>query len=418
MPWKDCTVLNHRLEFVVLASQPGANMSLLCRRFGIARKNGYKWLQRYQRQGAAGLADQSRRPATSPVQTSPAMEEQVVALRRKYRVWGPRKLARRLEDLQVTGVPAASTVAAILRRHGLIDPEDSRKHQPMIRFEHPAPNDLWQMDFKGHFALAGGGRCHPLTVLDDHSRYNLVLQACHNEQGQTVREHLICAFERYGLPKRILSDNGSPWGTSGGSIAEQWTPLTVWLLQLNIRVYHGRPYHPQTQGKEERFHRTLREELLQWHAFADCRQVQSELDPWRRIYNHERPHEGIAMQTPAQRYQPSVLSYPRQLPPMDYGSGQIVRQVTSNASIRFAGQRYMIGKAFRGHAVALRPTTTDGLHDVYFCHQQVGQLDQRTGTSVGRRRCVGTDSEAVMPTPASAQTPENPPVCTALAVTA
>jgi transposase InsO family protein len=382
MPWKECSSMSSRQEFVVLSLNKECSMSVLCRRFGISRKTGYKWLARFKQGSTAALADRSRRPHGSPRRCDEVLERKVVELRQKHRSWGGRKIKRRLEDLGEIDVCSSGTVTAILRRHDLIDPVISRQHKAFRRFEYPAPNDLWQMDFKGHFPLIGGGRCHPLTVLDDHSRYALVLKSCGNEQTQTVRGHLIQAFERYGLPHRILCDNGSPWGTSGSP--EHFTPLVLWLLRLDVGVIHGRPRHPQTQGKEERFHATLVAEVLRWQAFDNLTASQAVFDPWREIYNTQRPHEALDMNVPAQRYQPSSRNYPTRLPEIVYPPTDLVRKVSGNSGIILHGKRYGIGKAFRGQLIALRATTVDGLWDVYYCRHRVGCLDERTGAPMSR----------------------------------
>jgi transposase InsO family protein len=270
-------------------------------------------------------------------------------------------------------VPAASTVHAVLRRHGLIDEAQAAAHRAFTRFEHAAPNDLWQMDFKGHFALRAG-RCHRLTVLDDHSRYNLVLAACADERMETVRAQLQRAFERYGMPWRMTMDNGAPWGSVA---AHELTALAIWLIRLGIGVSHSRPYHPQTQGKDERFHRTLKAEVLQGRTFADCAEAQCRFDHWRPVYNHERPHEALALQVPAQRYRPSARGFPAQLPPLEYGPGDIVRKVQADGWISVKGINLRLSPALRGQSVALRPTTTDGLYEVYFSHQKVSEVDLR-----------------------------------------
>ena len=196
MSWKDVCVMSQRVEFVSLASAEGANVSELCRRFGVSRKTGDKWLSRSAAQGRAGLLDQSRRPKVSAGQIDGAAEERVLALRREHPAWGGRKLRRRLLDLQSPDVPAASTITSILRRQGLLDVRSGAGQPNVQRFEHAAPNDLWQRDFKGHFALTRGGRCHPLTVLDDHSRYSIGLRACDNERTETVETELIAMFRR------------------------------------------------------------------------------------------------------------------------------------------------------------------------------------------------------------------------------
>lgn len=380
MPWKECSIVSQREEFVQLAAVAEANLALLFRRFGLARKTGYKWLRRYRQEGLAGLSDRSRRPLDSPHQTAAAVEREVVALRQAHPAWGGRKISARLRALGLgpLAVPAASTVTSILHRHGLIEASASQAASGWQRFEHPKPNDLWQMDFKGDFALSGGGRCHPLTVLDDHSRYNLVLEACGHQQGSLVEGHLRTAFRRYGLPRAMLMDHGSPWGPS--SSTEYWTVLAVWLVRLGIRVFHGRVCHPQTQGKEERFHRTLKAEVLRWRSFGDLAETQQVFDRWRRVYNYERPHEALELGVPASRYQPSGRSYPEQLGAIEYESGAVVRQVKSDAAIRLGGRRYRIGKAFRGQPLALRATGVEGQYVVYYCDQRIGVLDERAGT--------------------------------------
>jgi transposase InsO family protein len=222
MPWRECDPMSLRAEFVVLADRDGTNVSELCRRFGVSRKTGYKWLSRYREGGREGLADRSRAPVSQPTRTSSELEERVLSARRAHPAWGGRKLRRWLSDRGVRGVPSASTITEILRRHGQIEASASESARRYQRFEHARPNDLWQMDFKGHFALGGGGRCHPLTVLDDHSRFALGLRACGDERGETVRAELIGVFRRYGLPLSMVMDNGSPWG------GEEWGRAT-WL---------------------------------------------------------------------------------------------------------------------------------------------------------------------------------------------
>lgn len=373
MPWQEVSTMSLRREFINLAMQDDINMRELCRRFGISPKTGYKWLQRHREGGVQGLEDRSRRPHHSPQRTPAPVEQQVLTLRDAHPAWGGRKLKRRLQDLGTIQVPSASTITAILARHGRIDPAESAKHTPWQRFEHEAPNRLWQMDFKGHFALRSG-RCHPLTVLDDHSRYSLCLGACGDEQGATVQAELTQVFRCYGLPDRMTMDNGAPWGADAD---HRHTPLTVWLMRLDIRVGHSRPYHPQTQGKDERFHRTLHAELLKGRQFDDLDHCQRHFDQWRTLYNHERPHEALGDATPATRYRPSPRAFPESLPPIDYGPADVVRKVQAKGEIHYHGRAFKIGKAFHGYPVALRPTDEDGVLAVYFCQQQVASIDLR-----------------------------------------
>lgn len=371
MPWKETCAMSLRREFVKLAGLEGANVSELCRRFGISRKTGYKWIGRGRESDSTGLADRSRRPHSSPSRTEPTMEQAVLHLREKHPAWGGRKLRTVL--LRRDGVaPSASTITEILRRHGRLDEAEGTKHRAFVRFERETPNELWQMDFKGHFAVDDGRRCHPLTVLDDHSRFNVGLQACGDQRGETVRSELTTMFRRYGLPRQMLMDNGSPWGCD----AEHGeTPLTVWLLRLGVRVAHGRPYHPQTQGKEERFHRTLKIELLKHGGFRNLAACQLRFDPWREIYNFERPHEALGLAVPASRYRASERPFPERLPPVEYATDVSVRKVQAQGWFFFRGREFHIAKAFRGEPIGLRPTTIDGRWEVLFGPIVLGALD-------------------------------------------
>ncbi len=404
MPWPERSTMSLRREFVELALMDGANMQALCERFGISRPTGYKWLHRYQQQGAAGLRDRSSRPHTSPKRTNESTERAVLAIRDEHPAWGARKIRRLLDTSLDT--PAPSTLTQILRRNGRLNEAECAKHRPFKRFEHPEPNLLWQMDFKGHFGLAFGDRCHPLTVLDDHSRFCLRLGALRDEQAPTVLRELTACFREHGLPEQILCDNGPPWGNVSAACGH--TALSVWLIRLGIRVCHGRPWHPQTQGKEERFHRTLLDELIRpvmglsvrWNAgaasphkpgsdpsqsgksvhVADHAACQVLFDTWRSVYNQVRPHQAIDLNTPASRYRPSHRTFPEALPAVEYASfpGQVVRKVQLSGEISFANRMFFVGSAFAKEPVALRPTETDGLLSVHYCQQRIAFIDLKT----------------------------------------
>jgi len=376
VPWNEVSAVDLREEFVLLALVEGSNVRELCRRFGISPTTGYKWLERHGAEGRTGLHDRSRRPGHSPGRTPAALESRVLALRDGHPAWGGRKLRRRLRDLGEPDVPSASTITAILRRHGRLDKQGAEPQRPFIRFEHAAPNDLWQMDFKGHFAI-GRGRCHPLTILDDHSRFSVCLEACADERGATVQERLTAVFRRHGLPWRILADNGAPWGDAADS-PHTW--LTVWLLRLGVAISHGRPYHPQTQGKAERFHRSLAAELLPYQPFADLAHCQRRFDAWRHVYNSERPHEALNLDVPITRYRPSPRPFPDSLAPVEYDSADIVRRVDAAGRIYFRNRKFPIGKAFRGHPVALRPAIRDGCFNVFFAEHHVATIDLNEAT--------------------------------------
>lgn len=374
MPWKDLSIMEQRHEFVRRAQLPGSNRRALCREFGISPKTGYKWLARDQASDAAGLADHSRRPQQSPRRTPEGMETAILALRDQTG-WGGRKLRRRLQDLGRCAVPSASTITAILRRHGRRDPAERVTHRPYQRFAYAEPNGLWQMDFKGYRHLTSGtGSCHPLSVLDDASRYLLTLTACGDQRTSTVQSQLIRLFREVGLPQRLLTDNGPPWGSGHlGTI----TVLEVWLLRLGIDVLHGRPWHPQTQGKVERIHRTLSTELGNTWVTTDLAASQAVLSGWQTVYNQERPHEALGLAVPASRYVTSSRPYPEVVPDLDYGPGAIVRKVQIDGSLHYEGRTYQLSRGLRGQPLAIRPSTIDGVWQAVLASRVVGWLDLR-----------------------------------------
>lgn len=370
MPWQEVTTMTLRTEFMMLAIQEGSNIAQLCRLFNISRDKGYKWIRRFKEHGGAGLHDYSRRPHNSPVQAVASVESAILALREEHPAWGGRKIKACLEAGGELVFPAPSTITEILRRNGKLDPTQSSKHTGFIRFEHPTPNALWQMDFKGHFPTREG-RCHPLTVLDDHSRYNLVLQACGDETTTSVKSALVAAFRRYGLPERMTMDNGSPWGDDGEN---NLTVLTAWLIRLGVGVSHSRPYHPQTQGKDERFHRTLLLEAITGKHFDSLAHCQQAFDEFRVIYNSKRPHEALGQKPPVTRYQPSVRVYPEVPPPIEYGPDDIVRKVQDKGIVFVKGHVVRVSRALRGESVAFRPTDQDGTFVIYYCHQKLREI--------------------------------------------
>ena len=376
MPWEEVTVMSLKREFISLATNDsGFNFGHLCDRFGISRKTGYKWIKRFLEYGEGGLMDQSRRPFNSPSKTLQQMERAVLMVRQQHPAWGGRKIKRRLENMGYQAVPAPSTITAILRRGDCITQEESEKHKPLVRFQRSAPNELWQMDFKGHLPCPEG-RCHPFTLLDDCSRYALALKACEDETAETVKGCLTGVFRQYGLPYQMLMDNGSPWGSDQEHI---YTPLTVWLMRLGICIAHSRPYHPQTLGKDERFHKTLKAELLGESIPWRRAESQRRFDQWRMVYNGERPHETLNMEVPASLYQISPRPFTEKLEEIKYAPQDIVRKVQAGGIISLNGTEYKIPKAFRGERVALRPRTQeDGIMDVFYCRQRIANINLKT----------------------------------------
>jgi putative transposase len=370
MPWQEVSIMEQRHEFVRLAMQEGANRRELCRRFGISPDVGYKWIERWMK-GDAELADGSRRPLTSPDRSDRVMEEHVLAVRDEHPAWGAGKIVRVLEWQGITP-PAVSTVHQILCRHSRIVPPigGGAAYQ---RFEKEAPNLLWQMDFKGWVTMTNQACCHPLTIVDDHSRFAICLAACPNEQGSTVQRQLEMTFRHYGLPEAMFVDNGGPWGDSAGS---RWTRLGVWLLKHGVDVLHSRPFHPQSRGKNERFHRTLKAEVFALERFLNLAAAQRAFDRWRCIYNFERPHEALDQSVPASRYRPSSRAMPSRVPTVEYDEQDIVRTVpTTKDYISFKGISWNVPRAFRGERLAIRPRGPDGCYGIFFGSREIVHID-------------------------------------------
>lgn len=370
MPWNERCKMGLKEEFLCQALEKTVPISELCRKYCISRKTAYKWLNRFQQEGYSGLEERSRRPARVEVTKSDWIEI-IINIRNKFPAWGGRKLRQYLLYQGLEDLPSESTFNRTLKRHGLIEKEASEKREHYIRFERDKPNELWQMDFKGHFQLKEG-RCHPLTVLDDYSRFPICLKACESENEIAVRTALIEAFRMYGLPEAMTMDNGSPWK---GSYPWRFSRLTIWLMRLGIKVSHSRPGHPQTQGKDERFHRSLKEELLRYYQFKCLEETQEHFNEWRYIYNNDRPHEGIGLQRPIDRFRCSAVIYPETLNEIAYEEGDEIRKVQKNGIIEYKGNSIFIGEHFYGERVAVRPTSKDGIFDVYYAKTRLNKID-------------------------------------------
>ena len=370
MPWKRMEVREQRVEFVVRALGGREPLSELCREFGISRPTGYKWMTRYRVGGVEWIAERSRRPLHSPTRTLSGLEARIVALRQAYPDWGARKLAVLLEREQIALPP--STVHRVLLRHGLVRDED--RHKPAVqRFEREQPNELWQMDFKGPKNWPRS--CTALSVIDDHSRYVVALEATARPEGALVRRHLRQAFEECGLPEAMLMDHGIPWWnwqSFGGS-----TQLSLWLMRQGIRLYFAGIRHPQTQGKAERFHGSLERALT--HRGVPAEDHQLWLDSYRREHNHIRPHEALGMQTPASRWQPSLRRYNPNPPAWEYPEGAWTLKIDSHGTIDIHDQSYRIAKSLIGERVRILPVEDRYL--VYYCNTLIRELDPATKRS-------------------------------------
>jgi transposase InsO family protein len=384
MPWGEKTVEQNREEFVCAIITKEKSMSALCRDYGITRRTGYKWLERYT-QGES-LGDRSHAALYRSNKTSKAVEDLILSERGKHPTWGAKKLKRNLEDKGYEDLPAASTITSILKRNGRIDPEESEAHTPFKRFEKEAPNQLWQMDFKGDFAMCDGNRCHPLTILDDHSRFLLCLDAKENEQYQGVCASLHKVFSEHGLPLAILCDNGKPWGDSHNN---GYTNFDVWMMQLGILPVHGRPLHPQTQGKDERFHRTLKNDLLRRVCMLDVFHAQNEFDQYKYGYNNERPHDALELDVPAKHYRQSKRKLPDHLKEPEYDSGQILRKVNYKGYISIGRHRYFLSDSLINKYIALCHAS-EHIVDLYYGDFKIGAINIDELICISKRISIAT----------------------------
>jgi transposase InsO family protein len=372
MAWRERNVDEERVRFVILASRKEKPFSELCREFEISRPTGYLWLARYREGGAKLVLEQrSRRPLRSPRQTAAAIEQVVAALRRQRPDWGAAKLEdqMRCEHPELL-CPSVPTLHRILLRNNLVAPQD-RHQQATKRFERSQPNELWQMDFKGP---QGNQRMGPLSVLDDHSRYLLVLRALNGVAGEPVRRCLEETFERVGLPEGMLMDHGTPWWNARGPWG--WTEFSVWLMQQGIRIHLSGIRHPQTQGKVERMHRALKAAAAKRNAPFE---QQAWLDEFREEYNTLRPHAALQMQTPATRWHPSPRPFQPNPRAWEYPPGCVVARLGSVGQLHWRGHRFEISYALKNQLVGIEQIADSAI--VYFCNTPLRELDPVAATS-------------------------------------
>ena len=375
MPWKDKTVEELRKEFVE-AAKTAKNFSLLCREFAITRKTGYKWIER-DRQGSS-LSDRSHAPLFVPHRTDVEIERAILQVRAENPEWGARTIRRFLENNGYTNLPCDRTVNNILQRYGCISEEESQKRTAFIRFEREHCNDLWQTDFKGDFPMLDGNRCFPLDILDDHSRYCLGIFPKTSATG--VKQCFESVFSQFGLPKAILSDNGAQFaGFKGG-----YTQFERWLMDLDVAPIHGRILHPQTQGKIERFHRTMKNELLKYHTFTDIEHATTALEQWKVKYNEVRPHAALNMRCPADIYIPSTREYPKKILPYEYSGVYRMIKVNNWGYLRFDDIRVYLSETMADTYLEIRPSEND-LFLVCYRNYQIAEIDAVTGTLLNRR---------------------------------
>lgn len=377
MPWKNCSIIGERTRFVRAALKQRKPFGVLCRMFGISRRIGYKWLHRFHQDGRAGLLNHSRRPGRSPRRMSRRWRQAVRRLRRRYSHWGAKKIHARLRrKFPHTHLPAVRTITKWLPRLCRM----TRKHRHSRRGPRlslppltlPAtPNDVWTVDFKGFFRTTDGTRCDPLTVRDLFSRFLLAVRILPHQRQTAVRRVFIRLFRRYGLPKVIRMDNGSPFGSTG---AWGLSALSVWWLTLGIRVEFIRPGHPEENGAHEQMHRELKRDTTRPTAAHPLGQ-QRRSDRWRTYYNTERPHEALGGRYPADLYHRSRRRY-RGAQPVRHPHGWVVRYVRHNGQIKWQGRLRSIGEAFVGQPIAVR-LQSPGIYEIYFQRLLLGTLHDR-----------------------------------------
>ena len=377
MPWRETSPMEQRLEFIREYETELFTMTELAAQYGISRKTAYKWLERYETDGASGLFDHSRRPRVNPNATDPELIEALLAVRRRHPRWGAKKLlaVARRGDAEASW-PARATVAALLKRHGLIVPRRRSPRPPAASrgtLTPPSrPNEVWTTDFKGEFRTGDGVYCYPLTLRDGFSRFVLRCDGFLSRTTEATRRRFERAFRDYGLPDRIRSDNGGPFASPGlGGLSQ----LSVWWIRLGIipeRIALG---HPEQNGSHEQFHSVLKAETARPPAPNGTAQ-QQRFRRFCRVYNEQRPHEALGDQPPATRYERSPRSLPARLPPIEYPGHLEVRLVASNGDISWAGERLFVSTALTGEYVALEEVE-DGVWTLHFATVPLARYDER-----------------------------------------
>ena len=376
MPWESKTVEKLREEFV-LAAKSTHNFSSLCREFGITRKTGYKWVYRFKNQNE--LKDQSRKPNLIANKTPIEIEEVILALRNENPGWGAKTIKQVLENHGHENIPCVKTVNNILNRNGCILKEESEKRHKYIRFQRELCNEMWQTDFKGDFELKNGKRCYPLDIIDDHSRFLIKIAPAPNTKNVVIPA-FESAFSEYGMPLSVLSDNGGQFA----GFKQGYTQFEKWLMCLDILPIHGRVRHPQTQGKIERFHRTLKDELLRYKTFEDIEHANIEIQAWRDKYNNIRPHEALNMLTPSEVYIKSNRQYNGLIKPYEYSGEYPVLKVNCKGYISFEYQRLYFSETFIGEYIEFRPNPLGDSFYACFRNFIIAEFDSISGKRLNR----------------------------------
>lgn len=376
MPWECKTVEDQRREFAQ-AAMYCKNFSALCREFGITRRTGLKWKERYT--ACQPLTDRSRKPHTTPTRTPEEVELLILAVRAENPGWGAKTIHRVLERRGCQNLPCVKTVNNILHRYGCISPEESQKRQPYTSFEKERCNVMWQTDFKGEFRMKDNNYCYPLTILDDHSRYSLRI-APRLSTANVVIPVFTEVFQQYGMPDSILSDNGAQFA----GFRKGYTQFEKWLIDLDILPIHGRIKHPQTQGKIERFHRTMKHELLNHTEIADIEDAQTKFRLWQDKYNNLRPHEALGMRTPGEVYEPSQRQYESKVKEFEYGGEHHVLKVNSWGYVRFNGWQVYLSETMANQYIEFRTSSDGETFAACYRNFKIAEFDTEDGQLIHR----------------------------------
>lgn len=376
MPWECRTVEDQRREFAE-AAVSCSNFSALCREFGIDRHTGYKWKERYE--ACEPLADRNRRPHTTPTRTPEEVELLILAVRADNPGWGAKTIHKVLANEGYTNLPCVKTVNNILNRYGCISLEESKKRQPFTRFEKEHCNVMWQTDFKGEFKMDDNNYCYPLTILDDHSRFSLKI-APRLSTANVVIPVFLEVFREYGMPESILSDNGAQFA----GFKKGYTQFERWLMDLDILPIHGRIKHPQTQGKIERFHRTMKQELLNHVRIEDITDAEDKFSIWRNKYNNIRPHEALGMRTPGEVYKPSDRQYREKIEKFEYGGEHHVIKVNNWGYARFAGFQVYLSETMANQYIEFRPGPDGETFIACYRNFKIAEFDTEEGKLIHR----------------------------------
>lgn len=376
MPWMERRVEMLREEFITRSLEEGRNFSALCEEFGISRKTGYKWIKRYRENGC--LEDRSRKPQKVSSKTEDWVEGLILEARQERPRWGAEKIYTYL-GRKGYPMPCVRTINNILKRNGLITPEASLARKPFKRFERDHCNELWQADFKGDFKMANGERCFPLTILDDHSRYAILIEPKPDQKD--IQSSFIRVFRNFGLPESILTDNGPIFaGFKSG-----YTQFERMLLDQDVLPIHGRVYHPQTQGKIERFHRSLKSEVLFLKDLRDLDDAARAFNKWQQIYNFERPHAALKNKCPAEIYSISPRPYLETVSAFDYNSKFRLYRINNWGFLRFAKYQIYISETFRGTYVQLIPVESEDIALVCYRNFIIAKIDMKCGELLSRK---------------------------------